>query len=781
MEKRNWKIYVVHHSHTDIGYTDLQERVIYNQVDYIRTAIRLAKEDPRFKWNCETWFCVEKFLEEATDAEKEDFFSAVRSGNIGISANYLNFTDLAEPTVLTERVAEMKKLFSDRSIRVESAMIADINGVSMGYRDALLASDTKFFYTNVHCHHGQYPLYRNQQPFFWENEKGQRLLVFSAEHYNLGNALGISPNKYVYWMTKTYFGPDQPTDAIDALEQNLDKYLAELAESGYPYSFLPISVSGVFSDNAPPNPVIPQVCAALTQRRPDIQMQMVTLDELYSLIRDEVADAPVYRGDFTDWWAHGIGSTPYSLKHYLEARRYYRLCDRLDPQGKEVRDRREAQDNLLLYAEHTWGHSATITDPAETMVVNLDIRKTSYASKAHEAAAKRLNRLTHGMGDILRYYDRQGTVKAVNPTALDAMFPVEFYVEAPFYYNAKVTDEEGNALPTQVSPHPRGARITFTDHFAPHEEKVFYYQELPEAKLPDTTRTAFRGSELVRDIVNDFDPETYTLPYYIENKFFRISYEIGKGITSFLRKSDGRELLKPGPAPFFTPVYERTEIRTDVYEERRLCGRNIRGIHAQRFYGALTGVEILNRGPVFTEAKLSYRLEGTFSCVLILKLYRDLPRLNFTLQVAKTLDKAVENLFLPMSLNLDAETWIDKGGKPMRPGVDQLPGTCMEYYVADNGLLYREENCDTVIQTKDTALLYMGELKHHPIRLCDGREENNRRDVWSWIMNNIWETNFKMDLSGITEYQYSLRLEPRGEGITALTEGEFDILTFITK
>ncbi len=35
-------VYVVHHSHTDIGYTDLQERVVYNQVDYIRTVLGLT-------------------------------------------------------------------------------------------------------------------------------------------------------------------------------------------------------------------------------------------------------------------------------------------------------------------------------------------------------------------------------------------------------------------------------------------------------------------------------------------------------------------------------------------------------------------------------------------------------------------------------------------------------------------------------------------------------------------------------------------------------------------
>lgn len=62
------KIYVVHHSHTDIGYTDLQERVIFNQICDIKKAIRIIKEgyekrtpEKYFKWNCETYYCVEQF------------------------------------------------------------------------------------------------------------------------------------------------------------------------------------------------------------------------------------------------------------------------------------------------------------------------------------------------------------------------------------------------------------------------------------------------------------------------------------------------------------------------------------------------------------------------------------------------------------------------------------------------------------------------------------------------------------------------------------------------
>ncbi|HBY71814.1 MAG TPA: glycosyl hydrolase, partial [Lachnospiraceae bacterium] len=119
----------------------------------------------------------------------------------------------------------------------------------------------------------------------------------------------------------------------------------------------------------------------------------------------------------------------------------------------------------------------------------------------------------------------------------------------------------------------------------------------------------------------------------------------------------------------------------------------------------------------------------------------------------------IESIYLPLTLNnLDAVLYIDKSDAIMRPGMDQIPGTCMEYYLTDNGLIYESKENTILIQAKDAPLLYMGELKHHPILLCDNKEENNKRDVYSWIMNNTWETNFKMDLSGFAEFCYTLDL-----------------------
>ncbi len=794
MKSKIKKVYIVHHSHTDVGYTDLQEQVIFNQVQNIRNVIALIKKGKQekqaaaeLKWNCETAYCVEQFLKSASPEERADFFDLVRQGSIGISATWLNFNDMADCEMLNRRVSWLQKTFAEEGVPVKTAMIADINGISQGARDVLIRNGVEFLYTNIHTHHGMYPLYQNQKPYYWENEAGERLLVWNGEHYNLGNALGIVYNKNMNFMTESYFGKDRLNNPMEQLYRNLAESIAEYEESGYPYDFYITSLSGVFSDNAPVNPYVPHTVREFNDRYgEELTLEMVTLQQLYDDIREQAADAPVYRGAMNDWWGNGVGSTPYAVKHYREALRLAHICDALEKKTGVHNEKlaRTADDNALLYAEHTWGHSATITNPYDTLVTNLDIRKASYASKAHEASAMRKSEQCFLLGDILRYYSTSGVVKAVSTAGERRTPPVAFYVEALAMPGVRVTDRKtGKVLKAQLSSHPRGVMVSFLAEFEPYEEKLFTYEEQEGKPEKLYTRTAWVGAERVRDIVNSYDKETYKLPYGLENDWLSVSWRIGEGITSFYNKKRGVEMKKDGLESFFTPIYERTEIRKGVYTERSVLGRNIRGQHAKQYQGKLKDVKILDHGPVFDRAELIFELEGTAHCSVILTLFRELPRIEFILRIAKTLSEDIESVYLPLSLELpDAKRYIRNGGVNMLPGIDQLPGTNMEYYIADEGLVYHGAEESVLINTFDTPLLYMGEMKHHPIVLCDNKDENNRRPVYSWIMNNTWETNFKMDLSGFGEFRYALELMESGtpqQELLHLADNDRNVVSFI--
>lgn len=793
MGKQIKEVYIVHHSHTDVGYTDLQEQIIYNQVNNIRDVITVIKNgyenntlDKDFKWNCETYYCVEQFLKIAKEQEKTDFFQLVKKGNIGISATYLNFNDLVDVNMLDHKTATMQEVFRAQDISVKTAMNADINGISMGARDVFIKNDIEFLFTNIHTHHGMYPLYQNQIPYYWENENGGKLLVWSGEHYNLGNALGIVFNKNVNFMTENYFGKNLGMDALEALRKKLRESIAEYEENGYPYDFYITSVSGVFSDNAPANPDIIRTVDKFNQYfGEEVSLRMVTLEELYRLIREKVMDAPIYQGSMNDWWGNGVGSTPYAVKHYKEGLRLAHICKQLETKTGQCNEalKEAGEENALLYAEHTWGHSATITNPYDTMVSNLDIRKTSYASKTHEANAMRKSEQCHLLGDILRYYNTKGKVKVVSMSSQKGVFPVEFYVETISLPAVKVTDiKTGKTIPTQISAHPRGVLISFVAEFEPMEERIFAYEEQAAPLQNLYTRTAWVGAERVRDIVNHYDRESYQLPYRLENDWFCIRYQIGQGVISFQNKNDGTELLREGFEKFFTPLYECTAIHSGIYEERRLLGRNIRGLHAIQYQGVLQEIKILDHGLIFDRIELIFGMEGTYHNSVIIKMYKQLPRVEFTYRIAKTLSENIESIYLPLSLNLpDSTLYIHNGGVAMRPGMDQLPGSNMEYYITDQGLLYQKGMQGILINTFDTPLVYMGQMQHHPILLCDNKEQNNHRPVYSWIMNNTWETNFKMDLSGFGEFRYGLELQKGSlkENLQKLQENDMGMVSFI--
>ena len=67
-------LYLIHHSHTDIGYTDRQEKISRYHVNFIKQAIKTldkiaAGEAPQwegYNYVCENYWQVEQFLQKAT-------------------------------------------------------------------------------------------------------------------------------------------------------------------------------------------------------------------------------------------------------------------------------------------------------------------------------------------------------------------------------------------------------------------------------------------------------------------------------------------------------------------------------------------------------------------------------------------------------------------------------------------------------------------------------------------------------------------------------------------
>jgi len=108
----------------------------------------------------------------------------------------------------------------------------------------------------------------------------------------------------------------------------------------------------------------------------------------------------------------------------------------------------------------------------------------------------------------------------------------------------------------------------------------------------------------------------------------------------------------------------------------------------------------------------------------------------------------------------NTQIWIDKTGSVLRPGIDQLPGTNLDFSLVQNGVLFKDDKYNVTVQMPDTPLIYRGNLGYAKVKLCPHNpDQNNNTGLWSWLMNNFWETNFKASLGGWHSFEYSVYWE----------------------
>lgn len=785
MLKKKWKILILNHSHTDIGYTDRQEKIERYHIEYIKEAINILNEAYEngkeewqgFKWTCESFWCVERFLEEANEKELRDFTKYVKSGNIGLSLNYLNLTDLISYDVLRDVFNRTVKKLDDLGLKANCAMTADINGYSWGYSQALKDSGVNLLYSCIHTHHGMYPNGRKQYPFYWETPNGDKLLSWVGEHYHIGNELGFSQFKSWEYMIKDGLDSKDIGD-YERAEKRIFNYLEKFEEEEYPFDFIPITVSALMTDNAPPSFKVIEFINRWNKKHKDkVYLEMAILEDLLENINrfKDSGLIPTYKGDWTDWWADGTASTPAAVKHYKEGVRLYNLCKKLDPEnrlGDEIL-MDKALNNFMMYSEHTWGYSASITEPWHTMVNNLDLRKQSFASNGHEAASRNLDKITFKLGETELKMWRDVTFKVVNPHNEKRREIAKFYLEILFGHEIfEIVDKNtGEIYPHQIVRVSRGYEINVLVNLEPKEEKELIFRDIDKEIIKTTAGYTLTGSDGVQDLV-DNNKKLVVTKNRLESPFFKIVYSLEDGITEFIDKEIGRNIQREDRVTnAFTPIYEFNPLKVDYANDRRLMGRNRKSYNSVRDFGKLKNVSILNEGDIFGRVELEYKVEGCSSYFVILTIYKELPRVDIACRIGKDNVLNAENLYiaLPFTMSKKEELYIDKTGCYLRPRIDQLPKSCVDFYAIQNGIVLEGEGESLAISSKDAHMVFMGDIKPHEINLSGDHGVINNDLIYSWVMNNYWETNFKASLGGFYEFNYSI-FKVKGKAPQAFNE-----------
>jgi len=234
--------YILPHSHTDIGYTEIQTAIEDKQVQNLVKGMEIAKitasypEGARFVWNVEVGWAADLYLNRMNDQQKRDFLDAVSRGEVALNGMYLNvLTGLCRPEELSRLFKFSTELAKKCNVTINAAMTSDIPGQTWGTVTAMSQAGIKYFSTapNYFDRIGDILVQWENKPFYWVSPSGnEKVLVWIPLK---GYALSHMIKK---------LSPDF-----------VEKFYHQLDSTGCAYDIAHVRWSG-HGDNAEPDPEI---------------------------------------------------------------------------------------------------------------------------------------------------------------------------------------------------------------------------------------------------------------------------------------------------------------------------------------------------------------------------------------------------------------------------------------------------------------------------------------------------------------------------------------------
>jgi hypothetical protein len=150
------------------------------------------------------------------------------------------------------------------------------------------------------------------------------------------------------------------------------------------------------------------------------------------------------------------------------------------------------------------------------------------------------------------------------------------------------------------------------------------------------------------------------------------------------------------------------------------------------------------------------------SCALRIDARMNEPRVDASVRFHKESHLDPENVYLalPFVAGERSRIWLDKCGAAVRPGRDQIPGTCMDYFSIQEGVAVVAPDFGIAIASPDGHLMQLGPLDPGPRRVAGDAAPGGPERLYAWLMTNVWETNFTPDLGGFYEFRYAIAWGP---------------------
>jgi alpha-mannosidase len=707
---RKWIIYVLPHSHHDLGYTDIQPHIIEKQMHNIDLAldqISRTKEYPpgaRFIWNAEVLWSVDDYLAHYPEKESQ-LIAAIKDGTIYPNGWYANeLTGLCRPEELLRLSTFGLKLAGKTGVPIDSAMISDVPGLSWGCIQALNEAGIRYFSDgpNYFDRIGHTLVDTEDKPFYWLSPSGNnKVLVWTSWR---GYALASE------------FGPLGKAQAKEKLISHLEK----LEEDHYPYDIAYIRWDG-FGDNAAPDDTLAPFIKNWNETHASPQFIIASTSTAFHAFEDKYGkQLPTLWGEFTPYWEDGSGSSAHetalnreAAERLVQAETLYAL---LQPRNAPIDSLNAAWRDVIMYDEHTWGASDSVSNPNRPGVKEQWRFKQAFAVDAHQHASDFLRQAVSDRGTVIPV--QFDVFNTCNWTRSDIVM-----LSSDASANGDIVkDADGNQVPSQRLS--TGELAFLAKDIPPLAAKRFTVSAGTNSDFSTTLRAG--NLELANDWSTiKLDPKT-------------------GGITEWLNKDYPGNLIDNRKANLNDYVY--------------VLGGGLTNVQ----YSGTPSITVKESGPLVASLLVQGSAPGTRSLSREIKIYRDIPRIDIIDNLDKTDVLEVEAGHIAFPFNLpDGQVRLDSQFAVTRPEIDQIPGANKNWFSVSRWADISTPQYGVTLATLDAPLMEVGGITATLVRSQgDPRVFRTKIEptetLYSWIFNNHWETNYKASQHGMLEFRYSL-------------------------
>lgn len=727
---RKWTIYLVEHTHTDIGYTRPQNEILPAHLNYIDKALDYCDQtdnyppDAQFHWTCETAWAVREYIRTRPPSQVARLLRRIKEGRIEVTGLFLNMSDLYDEPTLANLMETIKE-FKDKGIQIRTGMQDDVNGAAWCQVDYLTSAGVKYFTMGQNIDRAMEP-FKMPTAFWWESPSGKKLLAYRGEHYMYADNLGIL------------------SEDISTFGGNLFRYLKTLEAEDFPYERAMLQFLGYYTDNAPPSTRACDLVREWNEKYEWPKLELATISQFFDYIDKNYANKlPTYRMAWPDWWIDGFGSAQEETAHVRDTQAslianqgLLAMAELLGvhPSQTVIDHLNTVNESDAFYDEHSFGAAESISDP-----LSLNSTVQWNEKRAFAWNAFRVNGILQDEAlALLQPFIPKTNLPTI--TVFNTMNSIRSGVTNTFIYNQilpadkkfKIVDANGKSIQAQLlSSRAEGNYWAIYAENIPAFGYKTYKIEVSNQPSQQYPEQEFQGT--------------------LENKFYTITVDTSKGaISGIFDRSQEHQLVDPNaPWELGQLIYERLADREEIprHDVNRYTRKTMKDIKIGNIVD----------GPIWTSVDVTGQVPGCADSSGItceIRLYKMEKRIELVYSMKKLEVFEPEGVYVsfPFVMN-DGQLSFEVQGGTVVPGRDQLPGTASDWNGVQNFATVRSSKGQIVLVSPQIPIMEFGD-----INLGKFQEVSTvaRPYIYSWVLNNYWTTNFPAAEEGGMEWQYEI-------------------------